>query len=427
MRPNTEPAGAPAPGGPLRLFRNRNFTRLWVGSVASSAGAAVGSIIIVWLVYSATHSAIAISILGIVQFLPTLGFGLLAGALIDRLDRRRLMLTCDVARAITFGGLAVYVLLYGVNTVTLIAAVFLVATFSTIFRPATNAAIPRLLGAGELADGNGLLQGGSTIAQFVGSPLGGLVLLTVGASIGLAVNAATFAVSGTMIFLMVIGPGTSRAAPADERRASLLREVGDGLRYLRSQRVLLLITLTAMGANFFLTIWGGFTVVYAALSLRVGATGFSILIASNTAGFAIGAILPGRLHLDRRPGLCVPVVWGVVGLFIIGLAAVHSLLAAIPLTLAAGLCLSIGNTTWLSGVQRTVPDEVMGRFFATDEAGSFAMIPAGLAIGGILVVVFGIGWAYAFAGVGAALMNLPLLLSPGVRAWGTTQPAAAGS
>ncbi len=420
--------GRPEPTGPGRVFRNRNFTRLWIGSVTSAAGAAIGSIIIVWLVYSATHSAIAISVLGIVQFLPTLGFGLLAGALIDRLDRRRLMMTCDIARAITFGGLAVYVLVYGANTVTLIAAVFVVATFSTIFRPATNASIPRILAPGELADGNGLLQGGSMIAQFVGSPMGGLVLFAVGASIGLAINALTFAVSGTMIFLMVIGPGLPRAPAPEARRPSLFREVGDGLRYILSQRALLWITLTAMGANFFLSMCFGFTVVYAVDALHQGVAGYSILVAANTGGFAIGAILPGRLHLDRRPGLWVPIIWGITGFCIVGLAAVRSLELAVLLTVAAGLTLSTGNTTWLSGVQRSVPDEYMGRFFATDEAGSFAMIPAGLAIGGVLVVFYGIGWMYLLAGVGALAMELPLLFSRSVRSWGVArlEPVAPG-
>jgi MFS family permease len=406
---------------PTRVLRNPNFARLWIGSVTSAAGTAIGSIIIVWLVYSATQSAIAISVLGIVQFLPTLGFGLLAGALIDRLDRRRLMVTCDVARALTFGGLAIYVLLFGVSVPVLIAAVFLVATFSTIFRPATNAAIPRLLGSDDLADGNGLLQGGSTIAQFVGSPIGGLVLLALGAAIGLTVNALTFAVSGMMIFLMVIGPGTPRPSIPSEGRKSLLRDVGDGLRYIRSQPVLLVITLTAMGANFFLTMSFGFEVIYAAAYLHQGATGFSILVASNTAGFAVGAILPGRLHFDRHPGRWVPITWSLSGFAILGLVAVHDLTGAVPLVVAAGMGISLGNTTWLVGVQRSVPDEYMGRFFATDEAGSFAMIPAGLAVGGVLILLYGIGWTYILAGAGSLLMNVPLFLSTGVRTWGRSK------
>ncbi len=403
---------------PFRTLQNPNFRRLWIGAVTSAAGAAVGSIILTWLVYNATHSPLAISALGIVQFLPTLAFGLVAGALIDRLDRRRLMLTCDVARAVCFGGLAVYVLLYGVSTVALIGVVFVVATFSTVFRPATNAAMPRIVPASDLSDANGLLQGATTIAQFVGSPIGSLFVVTVGAAVGFAFNALTFAVSGTMIFLMVIPTGASSARIDQPRRRSLLGDVSDGLRFLRSQRALLIITLTAMVANFFLTIWGGFTVIYAAEHLHQGATGFAILVAANTAGFAIGAILPGRVHTSVRPGIWLLPTWGLVGFFVVGLAWTSSLFVATVLSVIAGALLSFGNTTWLSGVQREVPDEYLGRYFATDEAGSFAMIPAGLAVGGVLVLTLGISWTYVIAGIGTLASNVPLFLSTTVRSWG---------
>ena len=409
-------------GSPTRVLRHINFRLLWVGSVTSAAGAAIGSIVIVWLVYNETHSPIAISLLGIVQFLPTLLFGLLAGALIDRWDRRRLMVTCDVARAVCFGAVALFVLLYGINTVVLIGVVFAVAAFSTAFRPATNATIPRILPLSDIQDGNGLLQGGTTIASFIGSPIGGVLVVTVGAVVGLALNALTFAISGAMIFMMVI-PIAQRAKPAGSSgKSSLLGEVGEGLRYVRSQTALLIITLSAMGANFFLSIWGGFTVIYVAIQLHQGAAGFGIVVAANTAGFALGALLPGRLHTERAPGIWLVGAWGVVGFFVIGLALTSSLPFAVVLTFLGGTFLSIGNTTWLSGVQKVVPDEFLGRYFATDEAGSFAMIPAGVAVGGVLVLLIGISNSYLIAGVGVLLINLILVFSPKVRHWGQESP-----
>ena len=127
-----DPASPGPSSSPLRVLRHRSFRRLWIGSLTSAAGTAVGGIILTWLVYSATHSPLAISLLGIVQFLPTLGFGLVAGALIDRLDRRRLMMSCDVARAICFAGLALFVLLYGVDLAVLIGAVFVDGGFAQV-------------------------------------------------------------------------------------------------------------------------------------------------------------------------------------------------------------------------------------------------------------------------------------------------------
>lgn len=408
----------------LGLFRNRNFRRLWVGSVTSALGAAVGSVVVVWVVYAETRSPLEISLLGIVQFLPTLLFGLLAGALIDRLDRRRLMVACDLARAVSFGALAVFVWIVGVNVAVLIGVMFAVATFSTVFRPATNAALPRILAPPEVVDGNGLLQAGTTAGQFIGSPLGGVFAVASMVVVGFAVNAVTFAVSAALIFLMVFPrrPGVRSPEPAGRR--SLLGDVGDGLRYLRSQPTLLLITLTAMGSNFFLTIWGGFTVIYAGAHLGQGAVGYAILTAANTAGFAVGAVVPGRVNTARAPGPWVVATWGTVGFVIVALTLTSSLVVATALTVGGGVLLSMGNTIWLSTVQRTVPDEFLGRFFATDEAGSYAMIPAGMAVGGVLVAVYGIEWAYLVAGLGALLLNLPLVLSRDFHRWG--RPDAAG-
>ncbi len=410
---------APSPtGSPLRSLRNPNFRRLWVGSVASAVGAAVGTITFTWLIYAATHSAWAISALGIVQFLPTIAFGLLAGALIDRLDRRRLMLTCDVARALCFGSLALYVLAYGVSPVVLIGVVFVVATFTTVFRPATNAAIPRLVAPAELSDANGLFQAATTLAQTIGSPVGSLLLVTVGATVGFAVNSLTFAVSGTMIFLMVVPAQSALAEIRASRPRSLFQDIREGLRYIRSQRALYIITLNSMASNFFLLIWTGFFVIYAAVHLHQGTEAYAVLVASTTAGFAIGAILPGRMRTSQRPGLWLLPSWGFAGFFLVGTAWTVSLPVAAVFTVAACLLLSFGNTVFYAGVQRLVPDEYLGRYFATDDAGSFAMIPAGLAVGGLLVIAWGITWTYVFAGVGTVATNVPLFLSREVRKWG---------
>jgi hypothetical protein len=242
--------------------------------------------------------------------------------------------------------------------------------------------------------------------------------------VGLALNAVTFAVSGALIFLMVIPGGASGAAPREAGRRSLFREVGEGIRYLASQRALLAITLTAMVANFFLSIWGGFTVIYVAVQLHQGATGFGILAAATAGGFAIGSVIPGRLHADRAPGMWVILTWGVVGFFLIGLGFTQSLWVAVPLELASGVFLSIGNTTWISGVQRMVPDEFLGRYFATDEAGSFAMIPAALAVGGVLILFVGVASAMVIAGLGVLASNAVLLTRRDVRQWGRAVPAA---
>ena len=374
-----------------------------------------------WVVFTASHSPLYVALLGVVGFLPSVLFGLIAGALVDRVDRRRLMLACDVARFLTLGGLAAYTLVFGVNLIALLGAALIVATFSTIFRPATNAAIPRLVPEPDFTDSNGLLMAGTTVAGFVGSPLGGILVITVGVVGGLLANALTFGFSGAMIFLMVIPALTAREAAPEGPRTSLLSEVREGMRYLRSQKPLLWITLSGMVANFFLSLFFAFIVIYASVQLHQGAAGFGILLAAGAAGWGFGAILPGRIGTDRAPALWYAGAWTTAGLMIVAIGLVRDLTSASLLSLAFGTLGGIGNTTFFASVQREVPPHLLGRYFATDEAGSFAMIPAGQVVGAFLILSIGIGETYIFAGIGAFICSGLLLLIPSVRAWGRSK------
>jgi MFS family permease len=282
---------------------------LWVGSVVSSIGTAIGTVVLTWVVCTTSRSSNDVALLGIVGFLPSVLFGLLAGALVDRVDRRRLMLACDIAPFFTLGGLAASALLFGVNIVSLLGAAFLVATFSTVFRPATNAAIPHLVPVSEFTDSNGLLTAGNTVAGLVGSPVGGILVITVGVVGGLLANALTYGFSGAMIFLMVIPALSAPEAGADGPRASLLSEAREGVRYLRSQKPLLWITLSGMAANFFLSLFFAFTVIYASVQPHQGAAGFGVLLAAGAAGWGVGATLPGRIGTERAPALWYAGAW----------------------------------------------------------------------------------------------------------------------
>lgn len=409
---------------PIRVLGYRNYRLLWVGSIVSSLGTAVGNVVLTWVVFTASHSPLYVALLGVVGFLPSVLFGLIAGALVDRVDRRRLMIACDVARFVTLGGLAVYTLAFGVSLVALLGAALIVATFSTIFRPATNAIIPRFVPETDLTDSNGLLMAGTTVAGFVGSPLGGLLVITIGVVGGLVANALTFGFSGAMIFLMIIPAIAPKESTPGGPPTSLLSEVRQGMRYLRSQKPLLFITLSGMVANFFLALFFAFVVIYASVQLHQGAAGFGILLAAGAAGWGIGAILPGRIGTDQAPALWYAGAWTMAGLMIIAIGLVRDLTSASLLSLAFGTLGGMGNTTFFAAVQREVPSHLLGRYFATDEAGSFAMIPAGQVIGGILILSIGVGATYIFAGIGAFICSGLLLFVPSVRAWGRSVRAA---
>jgi Transmembrane secretion effector len=407
------------PGAFSRLIRNRSFSLLWIGAVASASGYYVGNVVIEWLIYSTAHQALDLTLLGIVEFIPTLTIGLIAGALADRYDRRWLMITSDLARAAAVGSLAVYVLVVGFSLPVILVTVLVTSAFGTVFSPSSSALLPSLLRPDDLAGGNGILQAGTTVAGFVGSPLGGALIVLVGVGAGLIYNSITFAVSALMIGLMVIPVALSRnSGGAGEKKASLLSDVRAGLTFLRGQRALLAFTLVGMVLNFF-SFYLIYIVVYTSNLLHAGPGIFGLLVGGQSAGYAAGALLIlGRLRVGQAPGVWIPLAWGLGGLPLIAMVAFPLVPVALACTVSLGVLSALANVTFTAAVQRTVPDEFLGRYFAMDSAGSYAMIPAGLAVGGLLIVAFGVGFAFVLAGLGFLVTGFALLGSGSTRSWG---------
>lgn len=407
----------------VHVFPNRNFKFLWIGAIASASGFYVGNVVIEWLIYASTRAALLLTVLGIIEFIPTLTIGVIAGALVDRHDRRHLMIATDLARAAAMGGLAVFVLFLGFNPMVVLATVFVTATLGSIFNPASAAILPSIVDKSKLSDSNALLETGTTIAGFIGSPLGGALIVTVGVGFGLIYNSITFAISALMIGLMII-PSTlqENTEKPKEGEASLMGDVKAGLRYLRTQSSLLTMTVASMILNFF-TFYQLYTVVYVYTVLHAGPAIFGILVGAGTAGYILGALMASHLKTERVPGIWVPAAWGLGGVPLITLILFPVVPLAITSMVAEGFLSALVNITFISVVQRIVPDEFLGRYFATNQAGSYAMIPAGLVVGGILVVAFGIGPAFLFSGLGTIIIGLSLLLSSNIRKWGRmTEP-----
>jgi len=409
----------PAASSPLRLFRSRSYGGLWTGSTASTFGASVAAVAFAWLVYATTHEALAITLLGISNFAPGLVVGLLAGALADRYERRRLMIVADVLRAVAVGGLVLFLLLRGFDLLVVLTIAAVVSALGALFRPASNALLPQILPGEDLADANGFLIAGQTASQFVGSAVGGLLIVAVGAATDFSLNALTYVLSAAMIAFVVLPPAPRPARPltstAPGAAPSLLGEVGEGLRYVRGQPALLYTILSSLGSNFFMAIYGTYEVVYALSFLGAGPAVYGVLAAMNGIGFGLGSLLAGRIGAVRRAGIVLVASWSVGAGLVAELGLVRSIPNALVVFVVVGALLGLGNTAYLACVQQVVPEALLGRFFSVDEVVSFAIIPLGTIAGGLLLTTIGIGPTYVLCGVGGFACTVPLALSRSVR------------
>ena len=392
------------------MLGNRNFLRLYIASVTSAGGAAIAIVSIAWIVYTSTHSALAVTYVGLAGIAPGLAFGLVAGAFADRYNRRRVMVLSDLSRACVTAGLAAFLYVVGFDLVVVLGAILVVNSFTSMFFPASSAILPRLVARGHLEQANGLLQGSTQAAQMLGSAAGGAAIAFAGVVPGLAVNALTYTLSA--IFVLQIAATYGRVGPRGggaEPPKNLRREIGEGLAYMRGNLPVLEVTLGFLPGNLLWAMVTNFTVVYVATYFPGSPGAYGYLVAGLGGGFALGALLATRLGLRRYAGAAMALSVVVQGVVALGLSVSHVYPVSLALAVSLGAGAGLINTVYFATMQAIVPDRVLGRVLSVDQVGSFAGIPGGLILGGFLATAYGIGADYAVAGAGLLVNGLVML------------------
>jgi DHA3 family macrolide efflux protein-like MFS transporter len=379
---------------------NRNFTYLYVGGLVSVSGSTITSLILVWLVYKETGSAIAITYLGIASILPTITIGLLAGVVVDRFNRRILMIASDLVRAAAVAAVPVVMIWAGFSFALVLIVATIVGLFSTIFRPATNSLLPRLVPAGSVQDANGLISASNSVIQVISNVVGGLLIGLAGVLLGLFYNTITYIISAVMIFLIAVPLHLTNGGTTSSSFAS---DFKDGLRYMLRNKAVLETTVSATFLNFFGTMVGGFFVVYVTSYLKESGTFFGLLVASLGLGIAGGSLAVGWLNAVSYAGKLFILTSAGFGVTTLLLALIHSAYLAMVIVAFMGVSLGLINTTFFSVIQLVVPNEILGRVLSVDEVGSYAAIPMGQIVAGLLISSSGIVLNYLTAGTGVIL------------------------
>jgi len=382
------------------VLGNRNFAYLYFGGLISTSGSTITSLILVWLVYKETASAIAITYLGIASILPTITLGLLAGVVVDRFDRRILMITSDLVRAAAVAAVPIVMLSFGFSFPLMLVVVAIVGLFSTFFRPATNSLLPKLVSSDSVQDSNGLISASNSVIQMISNAVGGLLIGLAGVLFGLFYNTISYAVSAAMIFLIVVPQHLTNGLTDS---GSFVSDFKYGLRYILRNRAVLETTLSATFLNFFGTMVSAFFVVYVTSHLNQSGVFFGFLVASLGLGVAVGSLAVGWLNTVSYAGKLFLLTTAGFGVTTIMLAFIGSAQLAVLIVVLMGVCLGLLNTTFYSVMQLVVPNEILGRVLSVDEVGSYAAVPMGQIVAGLLISMSGIVFNYLVAGVGVLL------------------------
>ena len=376
-----EPTTAAAPSAGLRaslslLRRNRDFRSLFLASVISLGGDWFLWVAIQSLIYDATHKALYIGLAILAQEFAFFLASPIGGILADRLDRRKLMIVCDLARAL----ICVAFLLVGNDTIWLAYVLLpLLASFAAPFDPAFSAATPNVVETHDLPAANALSGSlwGTMLA--VGAGLGGLVSAKFGADTAFLVDAVSFLVSAGL--LMSIRRRFSEARPEAVEHPSAVEATRETVRFARrDHRVLSLLAVKfGFGAAAGLL---ALIPVMAFDVFKAGKVGFGILMAARGVGALIGPFLghriAGRAHRRLFPAIGLSLA--VFGLGYIALGMAPSLAIGAVMICVAHLG---GGSQWMLstyGLQVLVPDHVRGRIFGFD----YMLVTLSLAVSAVV-------------------------------------------
>jgi MFS family permease len=375
----------------LALLRGeRQARRFFAAHTQSSLGSGAAYVALLLLAYHRFHSPWAITLVLLADFLPAIALGPLLGAAVDRFGRRRCAVIADAARTLAFAGI------WLAPSFALTVGLALIAGVGTaLFKPAVLAGLPNLVDDERLPAATSLYGAIADLGHTLGPALAGAALLVTGPRELLLANAITFAVSAALIAQVDLG---APANESSERRPSLFAEARDGISVtlrIPSIRTLLIGSSLAILA-------AGMTNVgelqLAKSSLHAGDAGFSIFVALSGIGIVAGSLAAGSGQgaLTRR--YLFGMVAMAAGMLVAGLAPVFAIAAVAFVALGGGNGLASVSEQLL--IQRTVPEDLLGRAFGVKSALISSAFAASLLLGGLVTSLVGPRVLFAIAGAG---------------------------
>lgn len=407
------------------LSRNRNYQLLWISQALSEVGVSASTIAIPLLVLAVTGSPGAAGLVVGVGAAAQLVAGLPAGALVDRWNRKRIMLISEGLQALTVGALVATLLLDMVSVTFLLVAVVVLGVCRALFEPAEDATLPLIVPENQLATAVAMNTARGYVGQLSGTALGGF-LFALRRWLPFGVEAVTHAVAFFALLFVRVPP--RQRAPAPE--GGLRREVMAGLRWMWRQRLIRVIALCAVSLNLF---FQAFYLVIIALAQQrgVSASEIGVMMAMFGAGGILGALVAPHLYRLVRPHMSIIGVFWALTLLIPVAFFVHNGYVMGALFAAMAFLAPTANTTITTYQLLLTPDELRGRLSSVMSVTLGTASVAGPALGGLLMELLPGGHAVLACAAGVAVVTLLVTASPTLRTfpenrkdqeWTTTSP-----
>ena len=384
------------------------FVKLWVSATASALSTGLITVAAPLLVASYTNSPLAISGAFVAAWLPWLLFALPGGVLVDRVDRRRLMVGLDWARAGALGVLALAIATGVSGVVVAYGVLFVVNSCEIVGRSASQAMVPALVGGDQLERANGRLVGSVTLMQgLVAGPLGGL-LFVMAAALPFLAGAGAFAVSALLLMILT---GTYRpiraapvaGAPASGRSRAVWREMVEAFAWLMRQRMLRTMAVLIGLLNLTLTAATAVLVLLAKDRLGLDSVGYGLLFTAMGVGGILGSVLGDRIIRWATPTWTIRIGLLIEASLHLALASSRDAVLIGVMFVAFGVHGSLWSIVGSSLRQRLTPPHMLGRVGSTTLFIAAGGNCVGALLGGSLASIAGLTAPY-WAGFVVAIL-----------------------
>ncbi len=408
---NPTPGESPASGSPVpstddkpsfgRALGHRPFLLLWLSQLISQSGDFVFEVALLWLVLETTRSVFAVGLVVAVAALPSVVVGPFLGVLVDRWDRRGILVVTNVLEGLLVAGLSGLVLAHAASLPVILAIVFALGTGGQFVRTTSSAMVPRLVTTADLAPANSLMSVSSSFNQIVGLSIGGVVVALFGVTLPIEYDALSFFAAALIV------AGIARAVGSvsvEERTAQpgFVAQFREGLSFIRAHRFFPELIALGIIVNFFGNAVAALFAPYAKLSLHGGPSTYGFLGAAVAVGSIVGAVAVGKVDTRRRAGKFAFVGGVATGLTLIALGFTASVpLALVEVTLA-GVALAVTNIPLGVVIQAKVPGRLLGRVVAAFSALITLSAPAGAFFAGAFASATSVGTVIVVSGVGVA-------------------------
>jgi CRP-like cAMP-binding protein/sugar phosphate permease len=403
---------APASLSPFAVFRNRNFSLMWSGQLISTIGSALTSLAASIYVFRLTDSALSVGLMLMATAAPSLLVGLFAGVFVDRYDRKKIMITADLIRAVL---VVLIPFLVPINIIWLYIIVMLTSAIGQFFDPAHESVLPEVASDEELASANSLMAISSFGSTAVGFAAAGLIASAADISWAFYIDAATFVVSALCIYLISIKPYSAE----DKTSVSIvLNNLRAGMRHLFNTPILRSLFTAQVPVLIAFGLSNTLLLPFALRALKATEFEYGLQEGLTSIGFVAGSLLMANVFDRMREGVWIAVSYLAMAVAGIIYSSLHSIPLAILIVTLSGFFNAPSSIGRRIVVQRNTPREMRGRvnsvfFVARDVLFLVGMGAAGLAD------AFDVRLLYLVSALILLLGGILVIVLPGLRQEGT--------